>query len=197
MMLRAEHGQVQLRPISGTAPRGQNPIDDHEIMLQLLMSEKEKSELDMLVDLGRNDLARVCQPGVWVDRYRYVERYSRVMHTVAQVSGTLAPGLTGYEALLAALPAGTLSGAPKLAAMRYIDALEPFRRGWYGGAVGYLLLSGEVDTGIVIRTAHIRGHELRYCSGATLLFDSLPEAELRETQHKAAAFLGAFAPLEA
>lgn len=193
MMLRYENGKVTLRPISGTAPRGKTPMQDHAHMMALLNSTKEKAELDMLIDLGRNDLARICEPGVVIEDYRYVEKYARVMHTVAQVSGRLQADKTGLDALIASLNAGTLTGAPKVAAMRYIEQMEPFARGYYGGTAGYFAFSGEVDTGIIIRTAHIRGNALTYHSGATLLIDCDPAFELRETQIKAQAFMDLFA----
>lgn len=196
MMLRHENGKVVLRPISGTAPRGKTPMEDHDNMMRLLNSSKEKAELDMLIDLGRNDLARICEPGVAIEDYRYVEKYKRVMHTVAQVSGTLQAGKTGLDALIASLNAGTLTGAPKLAAMKYIEQMEPFARGYYGGVAGYLALSGEVDTGIIIRSAHIRQGMLEYHSGATLLIDCEPAYELNETRIKAQAFMDLFEPTE-
>lgn len=192
MMIRYEKGRVQLRPISGTAPRGSNAVEDHEQMMYLLTSEKEKAELDMLVDLGRNDLARICQPGISVADYRYIEKYSKVMHTVAEVRGQIRGEYTGLDALIASLNAGTLSGAPKWAALKYIEEMEPFERGYYGGACGMLRFSGEVDTAIVIRSAHIQQGQLSYASGATLLYDSEPDYELRETRIKAAAFESIF-----
>ncbi len=189
LMVQVEGRRVTLRPISGSSARGQNAIDDHRLMLDLLNDEKEKSELDMLIDLGRNDLARVCRPGVVVDDYRVVEKYARVMHTVAQLSGELDSGATGYDALVAALPAGTLTGAPKAAAIRHIDAIEGLRRGYYGGAIGYLAFSGDVNTAIIIRSAHLAQGKLRYLAGATILVESQPERERRETELKMAAFV--------
>lgn len=188
MMLRVEDGRATLRPISGSAPRGSNAVEDHARMLALLNSPKEKSELDMLVDLGRNDLARVCNPGVRLDDYRVVEKYARVMHTVAQVSGQLQEQYSGFDALVATLNAGTLTGAPKLAAMQHLARIENKARGYYGGVIGYLSFSGDVNTGITIRTAHIRNGELRYTAGATLLVESDPAAELDEVDIKTAAF---------
>lgn len=188
MMVRVEGRHVTLRPISGTAPRGQDAVEDHRLMLQLLNNPKEKSELDMLIDLGRNDLARVCKPGVRVDHYREVEHYTRVMHTVAQVSGELEDDYNGFDALVASMNAGTLTGAPKLAAMEHIEHMETHHRGYYGGAVGYCLFSGDVNTAIVIRSAHIRGEALEYLAGATLLVESQPELELNEVRLKMQAF---------
>ena len=130
MMVRCENRTVNLRPISGTAKRGEDPVSDHENMLALLSDEKERAELDMLIDLGRNDLARVCEPGIKVDDYRFVEKYSRVMHTVAHLSGRLRDGFTSLDALISCLNAGTLTGAPKVAAMRIIEDCEEERRGY-------------------------------------------------------------------
>lgn len=189
MMVRCEDGLVHLRPISGTARRGKDPIEDHENMLELLGSEKERAELDMLIDLGRNDLARICEPGIEVSDYRFVEKYSKVMHTVAHLSGKLRKEFSALDSLIACLNAGTLTGAPKVAAMTAIENNESSRRGYYGGAIGYLTLSGEMDTGIIIRTAHIRNGILNFRVGATLLYDSNPAAEYQETINKAAAFL--------
>lgn len=192
MMVRCENDTVHLRPISGTAKRGADPIEDHENMLALLMCEKERAELDMLIDLGRNDLARICEPGIKVSDYRFVEKYSKVMHTVAHVSGRLLPGYTALDALIACLNAGTLTGAPKVSAMTEIEKNETSRRGYYGGTIGYLTFSGEMDTGIIIRTAHIKNGKLTFRVGATLLYDSNPTAEYQETFSKARAFLTTF-----
>jgi len=199
MFVRVENGLVQARPISGTVPRGADSLTDYHNMMFLLNSEKEKSELDMLIDLARNDVSRVCEPGVTVSDYRYVEKYSRVMHTVAQVEGRLSPGLTAFDAFIASLNAGTLTGAPKAAAMTYIDAHEHSRRGYYGGNVGYLTFSGQLDTGIIIRTAHLvqraagpaPRYEVKVRVGATLLYDSDPASEYAETEAKARALLEA------
>jgi anthranilate synthase component 1 len=189
MMVRYERGKVTLRPISGTAKRGPNPIEEHSLMIDLLNSEKEKSELDMLVDLARNDLARVCKPNVQIESYRAVEKYSHVMHTVAQVSGELKDDLTGVDALLACMNAGTLTGAPKMAAMKHIERIETLPRGYYGGAVGYMLVNGNVNTAITIRTAHLVKDVITYQAGATLLYESNAEDELQETVNKMSGFL--------
>lgn len=199
MFVRVENGVVQARPISGTVPRGTDSLSDYHNMMRLLNSEKEKSELDMLIDLTRNDISRVCEPGVEVSDYRYVEKYSRVMHTVAHVEGRLSPGLTAFDAFIASLNAGTLTGAPKAAAMAYIDTHEQTRRGYYGGNVGYLTFSGQLDTGIIIRTAHLVRHanadeeayDVKVRAGATLLYDSEPASEYAETEAKARALLEA------
>lgn len=192
MMVRCEHGIVNLRPISGTALRGEDPVKDHENMLELLSDEKERAELDMLIDLGRNDLSRICEAGIEITDYRFVEKYSKVMHTVAHLSGKLRKDYTALDSLIACLNAGTLTGAPKVAAMQKIEKHEKERRGYYGGTVGYLTFSGEMDTGIIIRTAHIRDGKLRFQVGATLLYDSVPEKEYQETINKAQAFLNTF-----
>ncbi|MFT5917934.1 MAG: anthranilate/para-aminobenzoate synthase component I [Flammeovirgaceae bacterium] len=189
MMIRYESGRITLRPISGSAPRGKNTIEDHFLMMEMLNSVKEKSELDMLIDLGRNDLSKVCKPGLDIEHYRVVEKYSHIMHTVAQVSGELQEDKIGLDGLVSCLNAGTLTGAPKVAAMRYIEEMETHDRGYYGGAVGYFLFNGDVNTSIVIRSAYIKNSVLNYLTGATLLYESDPESELKETQFKAAAFM--------
>ena len=204
MFVRVEDGLVQQRPISGTMPRGADSLADYHNMMKLLNSEKEKSELDMLIDLARNDVSRVCEPGVSVSDYRFVEKYSRVMHTVAQVEGKLSPGLSAFDAFIACLNAGTLTGAPKAAAMAYIENHEHSRRGYYGGNVGYLTFSGQLDTGIIIRTAHLMrrqgsggtAYDVRVRVGSTLLFDSEPSAEYAETEAKARALLEALDGVE-
>lgn len=192
MMVRVENNIVHLRPISGTCKRGCDPIEDHENMLELLSHPKERAELDMLIDLGRNDLSRICKPGLKINDYRFVEKYSHVMHTVAHLSGELKDGYTALDALIACVNAGTLTGAPKVAAMIAIEKHEKQRRGYYGGSIGYLTFSGEMDTGIIIRTAHIKGDRVSYQAGATLLYDSVPEKEYEETLQKTQAFLHTF-----
>jgi anthranilate synthase len=204
MFVRVENGVVQQRPISGTMPRGTDSLTDYHNMMRLLNSEKEKSELDMLIDLARNDVSRVCEPGVSVSDYRYVEKYSRVMHTVAQVEGRLAAGWTAFDAFIASLNAGTLTGAPKAAAMTYIALHENSRRGYYGGNVGYLTFSGQLDTGIIIRTAHLvrrtqdtqESYDVSVRAGSTLLYDSDPASEYAETEAKARALLDALDSVE-
>ncbi len=196
LMLRYENGRATLRPISGSVRRSQNPIEDHQLMMELLNSPKENSELDMLIDLGRNDLARICKPGIEIDHYRIVEKYSHVTHTVAQVSGVLEDRYSGFDALIASLNAGTLTGAPKIAAMDYIEQIETHTRGYYGGSIGWLLLNGDVNTAITIRTAHLRDGLLQFCAGATLLYESVPESELKETKIKAGAFMAAVSAFE-
>jgi len=196
LMLRYENGRATIRPISGSIRRSENPIEDHHLMMELLTSPKENSELDMLIDLGRNDLARICRPGISIDHYRIVEKYSHVTHTVAQLSGELEDRYTGFDALIASLNAGTLTGAPKIAAMQYIEQIETHTRGYYGGCIGWLLLNGEVNTAITIRTAHVKDGAFSYCSGATILYESVPENEWKETNIKAGAFMQALSQAE-
>lgn len=196
LMLRYEDGRATLRPISGSVRRSDNPIEDHRLMMELLNSPKENAELDMLIDLGRNDLARICQPGIEIEHYRIIEKYSHVTHTVAQVAGVLEPRYSGFDALIASLNAGTLTGAPKIAAMQYIEQIESHTRGYYGGSIGWLMLNGEVNTAITIRTAHVQNQLLSFCAGATLLYESNPESELKETKIKSGAFLKAVESLQ-
>jgi anthranilate synthase component 1 len=196
LMLRYEDGRATLRPISGSIRRSENPIEDHRLMMELLNSPKENSELDMLIDLGRNDLARICKPGIEIEHYRIIEKYSHVTHTVSQVGGILQDRYTGFDALIASLNAGTLTGAPKIAAMHYIEQIEKHTRGYYGGCIGWMLFDGDVNTAITIRTAHIRDGLLSFCAGATLLYESDPESELKETRIKSGAFLSAVASLQ-
>jgi len=189
MMLRVENNLVHCRPISGTCQRSINPIEDHENMLYLLSSDKERSELDMLIDLGRNDLARICEKGIKIKEYRTVEKYSRVMHTIAHLTGKLKKDFSSLDAYIACSNAGTLTGAPKFAAMCEIEKWEKTRRGYYGGGIGYFSFSGDMDTGIIIRTAHLQKNKLSLRVGATLLYDSDEEGEFLETENKARAFL--------
>ncbi|MFN8126889.1 MAG: anthranilate synthase component I [Candidatus Nanopelagicales bacterium] len=187
-------GQATMHPIAGTRPRGNDPEHDARLADELLADEKERSEHLMLVDLGRNDLGRVCAPGsVEVVEFMAVERYSHVMHLVSTVVGRLADGRTAFDALAATFPAGTLSGAPKPRAMEIIDDLEPVRRGLYGGAVGYVDFAGGSDTAIAIRTALIRNNVAYVQAGAGLVADSDPVREDQECRDKAAAVLRAVA----
>lgn len=187
-------GRATMHPIAGTRPRGGDADTDARLAEELLADEKERAEHLMLVDLGRNDLGRVCAPGtVDVVDFMSVERYSHVMHIVSTVTGALAPDRSAYDALAATFPAGTLSGAPKVRAMQIIDDLEPVRRGLYGGVVGYLDFAGGADTAIAIRTAVIR-HNVAYVqAGAGLVADSDPMREDQECRDKAAAVLKAVA----
>ena len=190
MFLRVDKGIVSTRPISGTARRSLDPILDYENMMELFNSVKEKSELDMLIDLGRNDISRVCLPGVKVSDYRFLEKYSRVMHTVAHVTGRLdAKNYSALDAFIACLNAGTLTGAPKIRAMELIEEMEPERRGYYGGNIGYLTFDNQLNTGIIIRSAVIKDKKINVQAGATLLYDSEPESEHQETIAKAEALI--------
>ncbi|MCX5046064.1 anthranilate synthase component I [Aldersonia sp. NBC_00410] len=181
-------------PIAGTRWRGATDEDDILLGKDLLADEKENAEHLMLVDLGRNDLGRVCTPGtVKVSEYRHIERYSHVMHLVSTVSGHLAEGKTALDAVTACFPAGTLSGAPKVRAMELIDELEPTRRGVYGGIIGYLDFAGDADTAITIRTALVKGGTAYVQAGAGVVADSVPEYEDTECRNKAMAVLGAVA----
>ncbi|MEP6560567.1 MAG: anthranilate synthase component I [Nakamurella sp.] len=185
-------GLVTMHPIAGTRPRGATEEDDILLAKDLLSDAKERSEHVMLVDLGRNDLGRVCAAGsVKVVDFFTIERYSHVMHIVSTVTGRLAPDRTAYDALAACFPAGTLSGAPKPRAMQIIDELEPARRGVYGGIVGYLDFAGDADTAITIRTA-LLAHGMAYVqAGAGVVADSIPANEDAECQGKAAAVITA------
>ncbi len=185
-------GLVTMHPIAGTRPRGTTDEEDVLLAKDLLADAKERSEHVMLVDLGRNDLGRVCAPGsVKVVEFFTVERYSHVMHIVSTVTGRLAADRTAYDALAACFPAGTLSGAPKPRAMQIIDQLEPSRRGVYGGVVGYLDFAGDADTAITIRTALVAGGLARVQAGAGVVADSVPASEDAECQGKAAAVIAA------
>jgi anthranilate synthase component 1 len=185
---------AQQRPIAGTRPRAQTTEEDLERARELLTDEKEQAEHEMLVDLGRNDLGRVCEYGsVAVDEHMVVETYSHVMHIVSSVSGTLADGVSPMDALRASLPAGTLSGAPKIRAMQIIDTLEPTGRGPYGGAVGYLSFTGDLDTCIYIRSALVKDGRVHAQAGGGIVADSDPGYEVRETEHKAGAVFEAVA----
>ena len=187
-------GHAQMHPIAGSRPRGATPEQDAALGEELLADEKERAEHLMLVDLGRNDLGRVCAPGtVEVVEFMAVERYSHIMHIVSTVVGTLDEGRTAYDLLAATFPAGTLSGAPKPRAMEIIDELEPVRRGVYAGAVGYLDFAGDLDTAIAIRTAVIVDGVAHVQAGAGLVADSVPETEDAECRAKAAAVLRAVA----
>jgi anthranilate synthase component 1 len=188
VLVRAEGDQAEVLPIAGTRPRGTDEAEDAALAEDLLEDPKERAEHLMLVDLGRNDLGRVCQyDSVEVDRYAYIERYSHVMHIVSSVAGTLAADQGPMDVLAACFPAGTVSGAPKVRAMEIIDELEPTRRGIYAGAVGYVDFSGTLDTCIVIRTMVVRNRTAYVQAGAGIVADSDPATEYEETRNKAAA----------
>ncbi|WP_072806395.1 anthranilate synthase component I [Rhodococcoides yunnanense] len=187
-------GVATTHPIAGTRWRGTSEEEDVLLEKDLLADEKENAEHLMLVDLGRNDLGRVCTPGtVRVSDYRHIERYSHVMHLVSTVTGRLADGRQALDAVKACFPAGTLSGAPKVRAMELIDELEPTRRGIYGGIVGYLDFSGDADTAIAIRTALMKDGTAYVQAGAGVVADSVAEYEDTEAKNKAMAVLGAVA----
>jgi anthranilate synthase component I len=183
---------VSTRPIAGTRPRGADAAEDAVIAEGLLADEKERAEHVMLVDLGRNDLGRVCEYGtVHVDTFMAVETYSHVMHIVSSVSGTLRDDVEAMDALRSVLPAGTLSGAPKVRAMQIIDELEPIKRGGYGGAIGYLSYTGDLDTCIHIRTVVIKDGVAHVQAGGGTVADAKPEYEFAESEAKAKAVLRA------
>ncbi|HWT94328.1 MAG TPA: anthranilate synthase component I [Solirubrobacteraceae bacterium] len=185
--------RASTRPIAGTRPRGANAAEDAAIAEDLLADEKERSEHVMLVDLGRNDLGRVCEYGsVQVDDFMAVETYSHVMHIVSSASGTLREDVGPMDALRSILPAGTLSGAPKVRAMEIIDEVEPIKRGGYGGAIGYLGYSGDLDTCIHIRTVVMKDGKAHVQAGGGTVADAQPEYEYVESQNKARAVLQAF-----
>lgn len=186
-----------MHPIAGTRPRGKTPEHDQELADDLLADDKERAEHLMLVDLGRNDLGKVCRPGtVEVVEFMQIERYSHVMHIVSTVVGELDVEYTAYDLLAATFPAGTLSGAPKPRAMQIIDELETSKRGLYGGCVGYLDFAGDMDTAIAIRTAVLQSGLAYVQAGAGLVADSNPEAEDDECHNKAAAVLRAISVAE-
>ena len=183
---------VSTKPIAGTRPRGANPEEDRRIAAELLADEKERSEHVMLVDLGRNDLGRVCEYGtVKVDELMEIESYSHVMHIVSSVSGTLRPDVGAMDALRSVLPAGTLSGAPKVRAMQIIDELEPIKRGGYGGAIGYLSYGGDLDTAIHIRTVVVKDGQAHVQAGGGTVADAKPAYEYEESVAKMSAAMRA------
>ena len=185
---------VSTKPIAGTRPRGANPEDDRRIAAELLADEKERSEHVMLVDLGRNDLGRVCEYGtVAVDELMEIETYSHVMHIVSSVSGTLREDVGALDALRSVLPAGTLSGAPKVRAMQIIDELEPVKRGGYGGAVGYVSYGGDLDTAIYIRTVAVKDGVAHVQAGGGTVADARPDYEFDESVAKMTAAMRAIA----
>ena len=186
VLVRVERGRVELRPIAGTRPRGANEAQDQDIEAALRADPKECAEHVMLVDLGRNDVGRVAELGsVTVTEFMVVERYSHVMHLVSHVTGALAQGVDALQVLRACFPAGTLTGAPKIRAMEIIDALEPTQRGPYGGAVGYISYSGNLDSCITIRTIVCHGARASVQVGAGIVADSDPKTEWLETSSKA------------
>ena len=191
-LVTVEDRQCTVHPIAGTRQRGRDAQEDRALALDLLADHKERAEHVMLVDLARNDLGRVCEPGsVDVTEFMEIERYSHVMHIVSSVVGRLKDDSSALDALRATFPAGTLSGAPKVRAMEIIDELEPDRRGLYGGVVGYVDFRGNLDMAIAIRTAVIQDGVAHVQAGAGIVADSDPESEARECVNKAGAVLAA------
>ncbi len=187
-LVKVQGRQVETRPIAGTYPRGSDEEEDRRLAERLVNDPKERSEHVMLVDLGRNDLGRVCEYGsVSVDELMVVETYSHVLHIVSQVSGTLREGVGAMDVLRSALPAGTLSGAPKVRAMQIIDELEPVKRCSYGGAIGYLSWNGDLDTAIHIRTVVVKDGEIHVQAGGGTVADAKPAYEYNESVNKAKA----------
>ncbi|MGE5625162.1 MAG: anthranilate synthase component I [Bacillota bacterium] len=192
VLVRVEAGEVTLRPIAGTRPRGATQDEDARLAEELLADPKERAEHVMLMDLGRNDVGRVAETGsVKVTDHMVIERYSHVMHIVSEVRGRLKADLGPLDVLKACFPAGTVSGAPKLRALEIIRELEPVKRGIYSGAVGYIGWNGNLDTAIAIRTAVVKDGRLHVQAGAGIVHDSVPENEWRETLNKARALMRA------
>ncbi len=192
ILVRVEDGEVTVRPIAGTRPRGAGAAQDQALEQELLADPKERAEHLMLIDLSRNDVGRVAETGsVRVTERMLIERYSHVMHIVSNVTGALRPGLSALDVLRATFPAGTVSGAPKVRAMEIIDELEPLKRGIYAGAVGYIGWGGNMDTAIAIRTAVIKDGRLHIQAGAGIVADSVPAREWEETMNKGRAMFRA------
>lgn len=193
-LVKLSNGRASMRPIAGTRPRGIDAIHDAQLQQELLADPKENAEHVMLVDLARNDLGRVAKAGsVGVHPYRSIERYSHVMHIVSGVNGDIAPGRDAFDLFAAAFPAGTLVGAPKVRAMEIIDELEPVRRGFYGGTVGYFGHGGDMDHAITIRTMVFRGDTYSFQAGAGVVADSVPLSEYQEVLAKSAIVRNALA----
>lgn len=193
ILVRLEQGMATVRPIAGTRPRGNTPEHDVALEQELLADPKERAEHLMLIDLGRNDVGRICTPGVKVTEQFTIERYSHVMHIVSNVTGPVKPGLSALDVLAATFPAGTLTGAPKVRTMEIISELEPVRRGLYGGAVGYLGWDGNMDMAIAIRTAVLKDGQVHVQASAGIVADSVAQLEWEETLHKAKAMMKAAA----
>ncbi|HTX20104.1 MAG TPA: anthranilate synthase component I [Bacteroidota bacterium] len=192
LLVRLDNGVVETRPIAGTRRRGSTPQDDARLEQELLADEKERAEHLMLVDLGRNDIGRISEYGsVEVSQFMIIEKYSHVMHIVSNVRGKLRKGMTAVDALYSCFPAGTLSGAPKIRAMEIIAELEPVKRGIYGGAVGYLDFSGNLDSCIAIRTIVVKDGTAYFQAGGGIVYDSVPEKEYQESLDKVAATIAA------
>jgi anthranilate synthase component 1 len=190
--VRLQNEEVTVRPIAGTVKRGKDNKEDKELADKLKSDPKEIAEHLMLIDLGRNDVGRIAEVGsVKTTEEMKIEKYSHVMHLVSNVVGKIKKGLTSIDVLKATFPAGTLSGAPKIRAMEIIDELEPDRRGVYGGAVGYLSWTGNMDVAIAIRTAVIQGKNLSVRAGGGIVYDSDPESEYQESLNKAMSIMKA------
>ncbi|HOL21796.1 MAG TPA: anthranilate synthase component I [bacterium] len=193
ILVKLDGRKATIRPIAGTRPRGRDEREEIQLEKELLADEKERAEHIMLVDLGRNDLGRVCIPGsVKVTELMTIEKYSHVMHIVSNVEGTLKPKKSAIDLISASFPAGTVSGAPKIRAMEIIEELEPEKRGPYAGAVGYFSFQGNMDFCITIRTFFIKGDKLYIQAGAGIVADSVPEREYRETENKAKGLMEAY-----
>jgi len=192
MLVRIQGNEVSYRPIAGTRPRGANDVEDERLAQELKADEKERAEHIMLVDLGRNDLGRVCKYGtVHVEELMFIERYSHVMHLVSSLRGQLPANIDRLDTMMACFPAGTVSGAPKVRAMQIIDELEPTRRGVYSGAIMYLDFSNNLDSCIAIRTLVVKGNKGYIQAGGGIVADSIPEGEYTETVNKSRALLRA------
>ncbi|WP_455206227.1 anthranilate synthase component I [Kaarinaea lacus] len=197
ILVRAEEGEVTVRPIAGTRPRGKTEAEDRALEKELLADPKEIAEHLMLIDLGRNDAGRIAEIGsVRLTEKMLIERYSHVMHIVSNVVGKIKPEYSAIDVLRATFPAGTVSGAPKIRAMEIIDELEPIKRGVYSGAVGYISFTGNMDTAIAIRTAVIKDKTLHIQAGAGIVYDSIPENEWNETMNKGRAIFKAVQMVE-
>ena len=191
-LVKLENGVLHTFPLAGTRPRGKNPQEDEQLEKELLADEKERAEHNMLVDLGRNDLGKISRFGsVQVEKYMSIERYSHVMHIGSTVRGEIREDKNALDAVDAVLPAGTLSGAPKIRAMQIINELENNKRGIYGGAIGYIDFTGNLDTCIAIRIAFKKNGKVFVRSGAGIVADSIPENEYQECINKAKAVMNA------
>ena len=197
ILVRLQNNEVTVRPIAGTIKRGKNEKEDNELASKLKNDPKEIAEHLMLIDLGRNDVGRIAKIGsVKTTEQMKIEKYSHVMHLVSNVIGELDDGYSSIDVLKATFPAGTLSGAPKVRAMEIIDELEPDRRGVYGGAIGYLSWTGNMDLAIAIRTAVIQAQELSVRAGGGVVYDSDPEAEYQESLNKAQSIIKAIEEMD-
>ena len=197
ILVRLQNNEVTVRPIAGTIKRGENEREDNELASKLKNDPKEIAEHLMLIDLGRNDVGRIAKIGtVKTTEQMKIEKYSHVMHLVSNVVGELKEGYSPIDVLKATFPAGTLSGAPKVRAMEIIDELESDRRGVYGGAIGYLSWTGNMDLAIAIRTAVIQAKELTVRAGGGVVYDSDPEAEFQESLNKAQSIIKAIEDMD-